>query len=840
MAETKAETLDELSEKLRSQLLLIDGKPSDKLARRRTLEALLKVVEAAPVPTEAGNAPSDSPAPEPALPITEVVQCLSDPSERCRELAVSVLSAWLARLTDRRPLWPPLVAALRQRLAAPQPQPAEPSEEVRLQLVRLAGQLVDSDGAQLAPYLDHLVAILAAALADPSPDLKTAACQATGRLARSLPRHFHLQSASLVPPLLRNLAHQRWRVREPCVRALGDVVQFGDNSTVRDAVSHMAQRMFDQVPQVRLAVTEVAGRWLVELPDRYSFFAKILPLLLTSLRDGAASVSERAEQLWEEAGRQYLAENEEENRQLINYPAPPPDGYPAQYSRPPLGCRLLAQRCFCTLLPGALADLTDWVAPTRLKVAQLLHVLVLHQETAVTQHLQKLVPPLTAALGDDEQEVVHWVTRTAELLGCFVPDSALTEVVLKPITGEGASTGRQLLLLAACLRGRPQRHLVAEQVAETVSARDVCQSHEPERQRGLLAVTAALLDSGPDLPTGAVPPLFALLVTVAGHADTESETADTAAALLSRLAEVAGRSEAALLSELGPPLLQRLAEDAELWTAASSDLLTLLALLRCSASPPESVLRPSLPVLAACCRPDRPAPLRLACFSQLCRLVTVCPPAVIRPLLHSVTDDIVAPSLVWHPGRSDAAIRTAALALLLAELQVPELAAAELTADHEKLLTAVVGLLEDESRKTRLFCARAIRSLLLLTLPGSLPVQLLHNTATELLKRLDDTDGEVRLCAAGAVPALVTALGPDYCGQQWRGHVEHFAQTLFVFLDDADERLQQLAYEALLSVGRLNAAVVCEQTNVHRDKQRSPARCDQLLRALTPAGAGGQ
>ena len=36
-----------------------------------------------------------------------------------------------------------------------------------------------------------------------------------------------------------------------------------------------------RVCQVRLAVTEVAGRWLVELPDRYSFFAKILPLLLT-------------------------------------------------------------------------------------------------------------------------------------------------------------------------------------------------------------------------------------------------------------------------------------------------------------------------------------------------------------------------------------------------------------------------------------------------------------------------------------------------------------------------------------------------------------------------------
>ena len=84
-------------------------------------------------------------------------------------------------------------------------------------------------------------------------------------------------------------------------------------------------------------------------------------------------------------------------------------------ARPPLGCLLLVQRCFCSLLPGALADLSDWVAPTRLKVAQLLHVLVLHQETAVTQHLQKLAPPLTAALADDQQEVVHWVSGGGEL-----------------------------------------------------------------------------------------------------------------------------------------------------------------------------------------------------------------------------------------------------------------------------------------------------------------------------------------------------------------------------------------------------------------------------------------
>ena len=54
--------------------------------------------------------------------------------------------------------------------------------------------------------------------------------------------------------------------------------------------------------------------------------------------------------------------------------------------------------------------------------------------------------------------------------------------------------------------------------------------------------------------------------------------------------------------------------------------------------PPEALLRPALPVLAVCCHPERPAPLRLACFTQLCRLVGACEPTALMPLLHTVTD----------------------------------------------------------------------------------------------------------------------------------------------------------------------------------------------------------
>lgn len=91
--------------------------------------------------------------------------------------------------------------------------------------------------------------------------------------------------------------------------------------------------------------------------------------------------------------------------------------------RPPLGCRLLSQRCFCSLVPGAVADLGDWVAATRLKVARLLHTLVLHQELGVTQYLAKLAAALTGALADEEPDVRLWVRPV--LPGQLVPSTAI-------------------------------------------------------------------------------------------------------------------------------------------------------------------------------------------------------------------------------------------------------------------------------------------------------------------------------------------------------------------------------------------------------------------------------
>lgn len=62
--------------------------------------------------------------------------------------------------------------------------------------------------------------------------------------------HFHMQSESLIGPLMQTIAHQHWKVRVAVIEATGTVIQFGNGKSVDDVLPHFAQRLFDDVPQV--------------------------------------------------------------------------------------------------------------------------------------------------------------------------------------------------------------------------------------------------------------------------------------------------------------------------------------------------------------------------------------------------------------------------------------------------------------------------------------------------------------------------------------------------------------------------------------------------------------
>ena len=59
-----------------------------------------------------------------------------------------------------------------------------------------------------------------------------------------------MQAENLVKPLMQTITHQHSRVRVSVIETTGAVIQHGTGKNVDDVLSHLAQRLFDDSPQV--------------------------------------------------------------------------------------------------------------------------------------------------------------------------------------------------------------------------------------------------------------------------------------------------------------------------------------------------------------------------------------------------------------------------------------------------------------------------------------------------------------------------------------------------------------------------------------------------------------
>lgn len=71
-----------------------------------------------------------------------------------------------------------------------------------------------------------------------------------------------MQSESLIKPLMQTISHQHYRVRVDVIQATGAVIQFGNGKSVDDVLSHLAQRLFDEIPKVCLFFFFFSSPWI--------------------------------------------------------------------------------------------------------------------------------------------------------------------------------------------------------------------------------------------------------------------------------------------------------------------------------------------------------------------------------------------------------------------------------------------------------------------------------------------------------------------------------------------------------------------------------------------------
>lgn len=115
-----------------------------------------------------------------------------------------------------------------------------------------------SNTAQLVPFLNDSVTILAETVKDRYPSIKELSCHTIINLATALPNDFHKQAESLIKPVLTCFYHQRYKVRVEAIYATGEIVMHSTYKAIDEVVGPLAEKLFDQIPMVRRAVGQVS------------------------------------------------------------------------------------------------------------------------------------------------------------------------------------------------------------------------------------------------------------------------------------------------------------------------------------------------------------------------------------------------------------------------------------------------------------------------------------------------------------------------------------------------------------------------------------------------------
>ncbi|PWA33847.1 hypothetical protein CCH79_00018724 [Gambusia affinis] len=744
-----------------------------------------------------------------------LLKCLSDPTEKCRETTIAIITEFIRCVPNPENALPYLMPCLGQRFG--DKEILEPSEELRLSAVELLTLLVEVCGKHLVPYLNETINILQRTIVDPFPDVKKESCRCTVAFAKSVPEHFHMQAESLVKPLMQTISHQHSRVRVSVIEATGAVIQHGSGKNVDDVLSHLAQRLFDDSPQVRKAVTAVVGDWLLNMRDRYSYFHKLIPLLLSSISDEIPEIRLLAADLWRQAGLQWEKENEDDIKDKMDFLLSPPPHYPPGVERPGLGSRELVVRNLSRLVPAIAHDVTDWLVPTRVRTSQLLSVLLLHAEDHITQHLQPLLALLYRACTDTERDVVNNCLAAAKLIGTFVPPPVFLKLMLEHVTTPSSPSHpwTPLMVLAAVLRGgsKPLLKPHLQQVVDTLVQPEVCQEyqqwflvewfvvqcHHGQRDEEvtyleqLLACVDVLLHQCESDCGSTSLQLLQVLVTIQSLS-TDPQLSAKALESVQFLSKVQGLDLLELYRRHMGQLLDWLSASVNTWTSYSPQRLQLHIVLTQSGPVIGEFLDQLMPLLHNCLQPNRDMEMRMSIFTMLAKLLlnaknTLDSQGHFCDESEKFLRDVLLPNLVWHAGRTAGAVRTSALSCLLALLHGGAVTPGQLLSLEEKLSPLVLSALDEDSQMSRVLACRSLSATLQLV-GTSLHHEALNKIYPELLKRLDDSSQEVRSAALQAVALWLSSLTGGYNPELCAPHLQLLFQQLLLHLDDPDSSVQ--------------------------------------------------
>ncbi|XP_062534078.1 dynein axonemal assembly factor 5-like [Armigeres subalbatus] len=778
----------------------------ERMVRQRALKDFLEFVHRELKPDDAPAVFTGS--------YLHIFRCYSDRFEIIRNLAITLIGELLEKLPTNDFYLEYIIPVIVRRIG--KAETIEESEEIRLHLLEqlevIIRKYADPDGSAGDPLLksyDNIIDILVKTLKDPYPAAQKQSCDLVKLLAESTPS-MHYRAEALVTPATGVLRHRHSANRIAAIEALG-ILALNIHSNAEKVVQiivDISPLLMDSVPFVRRACGRVGCLMLLKLRDRYSFFYRILPLVLNCLTDDTVEVRDDIFVRWKEAGELYYKENETElsKLKLVDNTSA---SYPSEYERPTLPCRAIVQRSL-RIINLVLHEMEEWKDDIRLHATKLLKIVILHAEKTFSTLFLEVNPVLCKTCMDSDKDVAAEALKVAQLCGVMLEYDtwsrhAQTEFSKFHTIGHlkcfhamyhsaGLDRLKDLTKIACLLTDTEVCHQMHENYQHELLS--FCESLIIDFHRVFTANEIEGLATETDRRSTEKMLYTVILKTAALSYEDSQIVRDRALQVLAKLNPQTGQLHEHHLADVINSLENLESSNSD---AAESILLLAGAVFVCGFRRPyHDALCTALETALKHAIPQGKIKLFSSISIAMLRWTETMTISVEdqSTILDDFIKAIISPYLLWTAGRSAESVRSMATACLCSMSQGVDNGV--FTALLPKELKTLTGLIEDNSIATR---AYALRTLLAM---GALDFENLKLIAFATVARLDDPSSEVREMAAiclGRLQLLVSADDDDSSARaRWEATLKPIISTMFLHLENPELKLRVAILESL---GRL-------------------------------------
>ncbi|KAL7753746.1 hypothetical protein RI367_000677 [Sorochytrium milnesiophthora] len=852
-----AQTTAMVSQLIQRDLNIATDPSSDRMARRRAIDKVRKDL-ADKIQKSSSGSGSTSPALLAQSLLTLLCRPLTvlfaDSTEKVREIAIDCCSLLCSATADIRPALPVLVPAIVNRLATQ--DITEPSEEIRLQLLKLMQSAAQLSGKQVELIVDDAVSVLSKTLLDPYPDVRKLSCSVAAQLARDAPHKTRLYAEQLCKCIVPSLQHRHSAVRVAGIQALGAVMQ-ADSSGFNESWPSVYKLLQDSASVVRDNLYQVVEQWQLQLVDRYPFAPKLLLVILAGAKDELPTLAQRNLAAMEKVGALYEQEWPDRVKDHLDY------DYKHGAERPRVGCRKIVQENLLKITDQVVVDLGDWNAQVRATAAAICTSLGVYSEEMITGYLNKLLPCFIKMCQTEDASVVKELLHACRTFGRFVAPEVFISLTVPPLKHAATSTRiATLKVLDGLLSGVDASQILQAHV-DTLFG-DVIDDKEYSANDSidLTGQTADLLTTVLDklvaqndssllehasftvfvswLRLSALQCKLGDVVLPVQHSDLSALHVKAQRMFTILKGSQLLMASPAVVGKHCSAFIQQCTESLSSWTRHAVEPRMLAALLKQPDTREQTDAAALLGLLGLMTQMDIDPDIRL-CALELLDLMALTGPLE-QSLLPSILLSLILPNIVWRAGKPATRLRIASvqsLALLLGiTVRLPaHLSAAKSTRINAllsstqsvtldiiaQLLPHIVACMEEDNLNTRSYALHIIQTLL--SLGYTFNEEAYKNVYPEVLKRLDDAHDDVRVLACATTSTLVSAL-PDSVDDV---HFEELAKAVLIHLDDTYAPLQDAVLACLrVLLSKRHSAVAQYITGVKSMYRNQHLITDQL------------